>query len=103
MNGHIGIMRPCRDLNDLAQALAGIRRDRGMAQLALDQRIGWADGHCGKLEQPGAAWGRRALPVTFAEWLQGLGAAVFVVPDEDAADLALWLDERRRQDLKRAA
>lgn len=87
-------MQPVRNLNELATALAARRRDLGLRQLELDYRIGWADGHTGKLEQPSKAWGRRARWSTLAEWLQGLDAAIVVVGNDDLAAVLNLLAER---------
>lgn len=80
----------------LAAVLRGRRIALGVSQQALDDRIGWADGYCAKVEAPGRAghegksrgYGRRVawgIAQTLTWWLESLGL-VLVVMDRAQAE-----------------
>lgn len=69
----------CRDGADLVAGLRTVRQGRGLSHLALDQRIGWADGFTGKIEQPTKGWGKRIWNQAMDDLLQGLGVGLVLV------------------------
>ena len=84
------------DEDTLAAVLRGRRIALGISQQALDDRIGWADGYCAKVEAPGRAghdgksrgYGRRVawgMAKTLSWWLESLGL-VLVVMDKAQAE-----------------
>lgn len=84
-----------RDEDALAAVLRGRRQALGISQQALDDRIGWADGYCAKVEAPARAtsgggsrgYGRRVawgMAQTLSWWLESLGLALVVMDKAQA-------------------
>lgn len=54
---------PITDLTTLAKALAIVRKERGLSQLAMDYTAGLAEGHTAKLECGDKGFGKISLPL----------------------------------------
>lgn len=65
----LAVLPPITDLPSLAKALALVRKERGLSQLALDYKAGLASGHSGKIEAGVKNLGSISLPLV----LQALG------------------------------
>jgi hypothetical protein len=60
------------------------RGELGMAQLEADERAGFESGYTGKLEQPNADYGRRAVHESFDVWLGAMRVGIRLVPLDEA-------------------
>jgi hypothetical protein len=77
-----------RDEDALVALLRGRRQALGISQQELDDRVGWPDCYCAKVESPGRSFGKRVawgVSVFLAYWLEALGLAL-VVMDKVQAD-----------------
>ena len=91
-------MRPViiSDENQLVGLLRGRRLDLGISQQSLDDRIGWPDAYCAKVESPQRTYGRRVawgISTFLAFWLESLGLALVVMPKAQADALIAASDE----------
>lgn len=68
----------CRTYGEFTAALAARRRQLGLRQLEIDQRAGFPDQYCGKLEVGARGIGRMSL----LTWVETLGLDLIVVPRE---------------------
>jgi len=73
---HVG---PARTWPEIVWLLAQRRKELGISQLELDQRIGWGDTLTSKLEIPHEDDGRFVSPKTLEEWMQALSCGVRIV------------------------
>jgi hypothetical protein len=70
--------------------LRGRREALGMSQAAHDQRIGWSDAYCSKVEAPHRSYGKRAIwgiTAALADWVQGLDLCLVLMSRKDAEAL----------------
>lgn len=84
-----------RNEDGLSALLRGRREALGIPQQALDDRIGWPDGYCAKVEAPHRGYGRRVawgISHLLAYWLESLGL-VLVVMDKAQADSLIAASE----------
>lgn len=72
---------------DMADALAKIRRARGMTCEELDARAGFSDRYTAKLEHADKPSGRKALRLSAMGevWLHALGYRLLLVPADQVA------------------
>jgi transcriptional regulator with XRE-family HTH domain len=73
----------CRSYQELMQTLAARRRQLGMTQLEVDDKAGFQDQYCGKLE----IGTRRVGPMSLPTLLQTLGVELLVTLPPDAAPI----------------
>lgn len=78
-----GSQQVIRNYDELLSALKARRKALGISQLEMDDRCGWPQGYCGKLEStPGTGRNRgnfRALgPLSMGELLTALGLGLVV-------------------------
>lgn len=82
----------------VAGLLRGRRQALGITQQELDDRIGWADGYCAKVEAPSRAahegssrgYGRRVIwgfTHALGWWLESLGLCMVIMDRESAEAL----------------
>lgn len=79
---------------DLIATLRTVRQLRRLRHLELDQRIGWADGYTGKVEQPHKRFGRQLVAPALSDLMAALGVglvAVDIGPRARSAHLPLPL------------
>jgi hypothetical protein len=84
-----------RDEDTLVALLRGRRESLGIPQQALDDRIGWPDGYCAKVESPGRKYGRRVawgISHLLGWWLESLGLALVVMDKAQAEALVAGSD-----------
>lgn len=75
---------------DLVASLRRVRQLMNVTQREFDDLAGWADGYTGKLEQPGAAYGKSCTMPSFDEWLATAGVALVMVRlPRHGADLSI--------------
>jgi predicted amidohydrolase len=77
-----------RDEDSLVSLLRGRRQALGISQQELDDRIGWPEAYCAKVEAPGRKYGKRVLwglSVFLAYWAESVGLA-FVLMDKAQAE-----------------
>lgn len=93
----------CRNRDDVAHALAEIRKHMGISQLELDEIAGFHVGYTAKLEQPNAPpvegkqkSGRHAINPMFDPWIGSLKVRVYICPDDAAPDFT----QARRLDMR---
>ena len=79
-----------RDEDSLVSLLRGRRIALGISQQSLDDRIGWPDAYCAKVEAPGRKYGKRVLwglSAFLAYWLESLGLTLVVMDKAQAEAL----------------
>lgn len=74
----------------MAALLRGRRESLGIPQQVLDDRIGWPDGYCAKVEAPHRGYGKRViwgLSAFLGYWLESLGLTLVVMDKAQAEAL----------------
>ena len=70
--------------------LRGRRQALGISQQELDDRVGWPDCYCAKVESPGRSFGKRVawgVSSFLSYWLEALGLALVVMDKAQAEAL----------------
>lgn len=81
---------------DLLTIMRQRREEIGETHLGMDERVGLASGHYGKIEKAGTAWGKRAFYMSKSmTWiLEALGLELVLVPKGTIAALDVERDVR---------
>lgn len=84
-----------RDEESLVGILRGRRLALGISQQDLDDRIGWPDFYCAKVEAPGRRYGKRVawgLSAFLSFWLESLGLTLVLMDKAQADELIAGSD-----------
>lgn len=67
------------EYREFVEAMVSRRNDLGLSQLDVDAIAGFAEAHCGKLENWDTAWGRGMGSRTMPLWLGALKCGIVLI------------------------